>query len=215
MRIAVLASGGGSNLAAILDHLALQGERAPGQVVWVGATKSTAGALTRAAAARVAHDVVAAPDDGDALLATLRDAGTELLVLAGYLRHVPATVVRAFRGRVLNVHPALLPAFGGAGMYGERVHAAVIASGAKLSGVTVHFVNEEYDRGAIIAQWPAPVFASDTPASLGQRVLRLEHRLYPRCIAAVASGLITLDAAERAQGVPASLQPEFIDLFPS
>jgi len=127
---------------------------------------------------------------------------------------VPEGVVRAFRGRVMNVHPALLPSFGGAGMYGERVHAAVIASGARLSGVTVHFVDEEYDRGATIAQWPVAVHDDDTPATLGARVLGVEHRLYPACVAAVAAGTVTLGPDGRVHGVPAELQPDFAQLLP-
>jgi methionyl-tRNA formyltransferase len=122
------------------------------------------------------------------VLGQLQDAAVSLIVLAGYTRLVPATVVRAFEGRVLNIHPALLPAFGGTGMYGTRVHAAVLASGATVSGATVHMVTEEYDRGSIIAQWPVPVLPRDTPATLAQRVLAVEHILYP---------LVVVDAAER------------------
>ncbi|MES2521072.1 MAG: phosphoribosylglycinamide formyltransferase [Gemmatimonadota bacterium] len=207
MRIAVLASGGGSNLQATLDYLATLGPQAPGEVVWVGASRSDAGALTRARAAGIPCGVVTDFDTGDTLLADLAAAGAGMLVLAGYLKRIPPAVVRAFDGRMLNVHPALLPAFGGAGMYGERVHAAVIASGARVSGVTVHFVNEEYDSGAIVAQWPVPVLEGDTPAVLGARVLRAEHALYPRCIAAVAAGTITLGADGRAHGTPPELLP--------
>jgi folate-dependent phosphoribosylglycinamide formyltransferase PurN len=92
------------------------------------------------------------------------------------------------------VHPALLPAFGGKGMYGQRVHRAVIASGARVSGATAHFVDEVYDRGAIIAQWPVPVFADDTPASLAERVLRVEHLVLPRAVEAVATRRVALGA---------------------
>lgn len=209
MRIAVLASGGGSNLGAILRHFATLGAAAPGAIVWVGASRADAGALSRASAASIAHDVVTDHADGEQLLDTLERVGAELLVLAGYLKQVPANVVRAFRGRTLNVHPALLPSFGGAGMYGSRVHEAVIRAGVKLTGVTVHFVNEEYDRGAIIAQWPVPVLEHDNAASLAGRVLAAEHQLYPRCVAAVAAGVITLDDAGVVHGVPTALQPEF------
>jgi folate-dependent phosphoribosylglycinamide formyltransferase PurN len=123
------------------------------------------------------------------------------VALAGYLRLIPAEVVRAFAGRMVNVHPALLPAFGGPGMYGQRVHDAVLASGARLSGPTVHFVTEHYDEGAIIAQWPVPVHAADSAQSLAARVLAAEHRLYPWCIAALAAGDISLGADGRAHGV--------------
>jgi phosphoribosylglycinamide formyltransferase-1 len=212
-RIAVLASGGGSNLQAIIDHCAASAESA-GQVVWVGANRADAGALARARAAGIECGTVTNSDDADALLASLSGAGAELLVLAGYLRRVPEAVVRAYHGRMLNVHPALLPSFGGAGMYGERVHAAVIASGAKLTGVTVHFVDEEYDRGAIIAQWPVAVHETDTAAVLAARVLRVEHRLYPRAVAAVAAGIVTLGADGRVHGTPPALQPDFTALLP-
>src|SRR5213075_1471985 len=98
-------------------------------------------------------------------LELLRKFRVDLVVLAGYLKRIPAIVIREYSGRILNIHPALLPDFGGEGMYGARVHEAVIASGAKESGVTVHVVNDEYDRGAIVAQWRIPVDKSDTAES--------------------------------------------------
>jgi formyltetrahydrofolate-dependent phosphoribosylglycinamide formyltransferase len=198
-RIAVLASGGGSNLQAILDHLASPAGNV-GQVVWVGSDKAGCGALTRAEAAGAATHVVTNASDGGALIDALDRAGAEVLVLAGYLKLVPEAVVRAFRGRILNVHPALLPAFGGPGMYGQRIHAAVLAHGAMITGVTVHFVDEEFDRGPIIAQWPVPVLPGDTPATLAARVLRVEHRLFPLCVAAVAAGTILLGDDDRVHG---------------
>ena len=198
-RIAVLASGGGSNLQGLIDHFA-GAETTAGEIVWVGSNRADAGALVRARNAGINAAVVDDPADCDALLSALHSARADMLVLAGYLKLVPLAVVRAFHGRMLNVHPALLPAFGGAGMYGARVHAAVVASGATLSGVTVHFVDEEFDRGAIIAQWPVPVLPGDTGPSLGARVLRIEHRLYPLCVAAVAAGTIVLGEDGRAHG---------------
>jgi formyltetrahydrofolate-dependent phosphoribosylglycinamide formyltransferase len=212
MRIAVLASGGGSNLQAILDHCA-EARGAAGSVVWVGANRAEAGALTRARAAGIDASVITVHDDADAVLDALARARADLLVLAGYLKRVPEAVVRAYHGRMLNVHPALLPSFGGAGMYGDRVHAAVIASGARLTGVTVHFVDEEYDRGAIVAQWPVAVHEGDTPATLAARVLRTEHLLYPRCVAAVAAGVVTLGDDARVHGIPSELQPDFAALL--
>ena len=110
---------------------------------------------------------------------------------------------------MLNVHPALLPAFGGPGMYGTRVHEAVLAHGAKLSGVTVHFVDEQYDRGAIAAQWPVRVFPTDTAAALAARVLRAEHQLLPRVVEAVARGSLVLAADGHVSGdVPLPDLPE-------
>lgn len=198
-RIAVLASGGGSNLGALLDHLDAAGARRAGQVVLVASNVAGAGALDRARARGIAT-AVADPADGDALAALLAPA--DLVLLAGYLKLVPPIVARAFRGRMLNVHPALLPAFGGPGMYGRRVHAAVLAAGARVTGATVHFVDEAYDRGAIAAQWPVPVHAADTPDTLARRVLRVEHLLLPRVVTAVASGRIALGPDGRAHGAP-------------
>ena len=127
------------------------------------------------------------PEEGGAwLLDTRAGSGCGLAVLAGWLKLIPADVVRAWRGRMINIHPALLPSFGGPGMYGRRVHEAVIASGARVTGPTVHFVDEVYDHGAIIAQWPVPVLESDDPETLAARVLRVEHRVLPAVVAAFA-----------------------------
>ncbi|MCC6431200.1 MAG: phosphoribosylglycinamide formyltransferase [Gemmatimonadaceae bacterium] len=198
-RIAVLASGGGSNLQALIDHFAGDA-RDVGTIVWVGSNRADAGALTRARAAGIATGVIVDPTDGRALRQQCSEARADLLVLAGYLKLVPADVVAHFRGRLLNVHPALLPAFGGPGMYGHHVHHAVLAAGAKLSGPTVHFVDEHYDRGAIAAQWPVPVFSDDTESSLAARVLHAEHRLLPRTVAAVAAGILRLGDDGRTVG---------------
>ena len=122
----------------------------------------------------------------------LDEHGVDLVILAGYMKKLgPATLAR-FRGRVLNIHPALLPAFGGKGMYGPRVHKTVIASGAKVSGVTVHLADEEYDRGPIVAQEVVPVAFDDTPESLAARVLEVEHRIYADVIRAFAEGRVRL-----------------------
>lgn len=198
-RIAVLASGGGSNLQVLIDHFAGPAQ-SMGEIVWVGSDRADAGAVTRAQQAGIATGVIDAPRDSEALVATLRAAGADLLVLAGYLKLVPEGVVRAFHGRLLNIHPALLPAFGGPGMYGLRIHTAVLDHGATITGVTVHFVDEQFDRGPIVAQWPVPVLPGDTPALLAARVLRAEHRLFPLCVAAVASGAIVLGDDRRVHG---------------
>lgn len=198
-RIVVLASGGGSNLQSLIDHFA-GAASAVGRIVWVGSDRDDAGALQRAAAAGIARGIVASPGDGDAMCAQLDAIGTDVLVLAGYLKLVPASVVRAFRGRLLNIHPALLPAFGGAGMWGQRIHQAVIAHGVTVTGVTVHFVDEEFDRGPILAQWPVPVVGGDTPESLAARVLQVEHLLYPPCVEAVAARRVGLDTNGRVRG---------------
>jgi phosphoribosylglycinamide formyltransferase-1 len=186
-RIAVFASGAGSNLAAMLSYLGSLGERRAGEIVIVISDRASAGALQRAADAGVRSAVLQDPTDGGEILKLLAEEQADLIALAGYLRLLPAAVVADYRNRVLNVHPAPLPRFGGHGMYGRRVHEAVLAAGASESGVTVHFVDEEYDRGAVVAHWPVPVLPGDTPDSLAQRVLAAEHVIYPRVLEMVAS----------------------------
>ena len=193
-RIAVLASGGGSNLQAILDHLAALGESRHGDVVLVASNRPDAGALARAERAGIPHVVLRSPHapDGLELGAALAAHRAQIVALAGYMRLVPPDVTVAYRGRMLNVHPALLPDFGGPGMYGPRVHRAVLQTGATLSGPSVHFVDEVYDHGAVIAQWPVPVLPHDDEHTLAARVLRAEHLLYPRIVDAVAAGAVRL-----------------------
>lgn len=181
VRIAVLVSGGGTNLQALLDAL---GPTASAAVTRVISSQANAGALDRARGAGIAAVTLRDPADPAELLAALGDA--ELVVLAGYLKLVPREVVARFRGRMVNIHPAMLPAFGGPGMYGRRVHEAVLASGAAVSGATVHYVDEHYDRGPIIAQQPVPVQPGDTPESLAARVLEAEHELLPRVVVMLA-----------------------------
>lgn len=127
-----------------------------------------------------------------ALLAALTDARIGLVCLAGYMRKVPDTVVSAYRGRLMNIHAALLPAFGGQGMYGGRIHEAVLEYGAKISGCTVHFVDEQYDTGPIICQSAVPVEESDTPETLAARVLAAEHETYPHAVALFAAGQLSV-----------------------
>ena len=181
VRVAVLVSGGGTNLQALLDAL----HNSPvARVVRVISNRPGAGALERARRAGAATTVLSNPADPHELLVALRDA--QLVVLAGYLKLVPPPVVAQFRGRMINIHPALLPDFGGPGMYGHHVHAAVLASGARESGATVHFVDEAFDRGDIIAQERVPVMRGDTPETLAARVLEAEHRLLPRVVLELA-----------------------------
>jgi len=191
-RLAVLASGGGSNLQCLLDYLDALGHARAADVVLVASDRPSAPALERARARGIPAAVIrtTAHPEGTPLLQLLRDAQVDYVVLAGYLRLVPPEVVRAYAARIVNVHPALLPAFGGAGMYGHRVHEAVIAAGAATSGPTVHYVDEVFDHGAVIAQWTVPVLPGDTPDRLAARVLRMEHLLYPRVVQALAAGRI-------------------------
>ena len=196
-RIAVLASGGGSNLGALFTHLERLGARRAGDVVLVASDRAGAGALERARERSVAALHFPDPTDGEMMDALLREHDIGVVALAGYLRLIPAAVTRRFRGRMLNVHPTLLPAFGGPGLYGLRAHRAVLAAGAAISGASVHFVDEVYDRGSLIAQWPVPVAPNDTAETLAARVLRVEHLLYPRVVDAVAAGRISLGDDDR------------------
>ena len=191
---AAFASGSGSNFQSLLDA---EHRGASWRTGLLLSDRPGAGALERASRAGVPTRVVEVQGrEGDEVarevLDALREAGVRVIFLAGYLRLVPAAVVAAFPSRILNIHPALLPAFGGKGMYGRRVHEAVLASGCKVTGVTVHFVDERYDEGSILAQWPVPVRAGDSPETLATRVLAVEHRLYPlaadRLCRALASG---------------------------
>jgi formyltetrahydrofolate-dependent phosphoribosylglycinamide formyltransferase len=204
-RVAVLASGGGSNLQAILDYFDAQGSERRAEVVLVASERATARALERARAHGIAAVALDAAQRGEAMASLLASYDVDVIALAGYLRFVPVDVTRRWRGRIVNVHPSLLPSFGGAGMYGSRVHQAVIAAGVRVTGVTVHFVDEEYDRGPIIAQWPVPVLPDDAPETLAERVLAVEHMLYPAALDAVAAGRVALGADGRVTG----WSPEF------
>lgn len=179
--VAVFASGGGTNLQALLDHEDASGAY---RVELVVSDRPDAGALDRARTADRRAEVVPVadrpqPEVAEETLNLLEGSGAAAVFLAGYLRLVPAAVVGAYRRRMLNIHPALLPAFGGKGMYGLRIHQAVLRAGCKVTGVTVHYVDERYDTGTIVAQWPVPVRPDDTPERLASRVLEVEHVLYP------------------------------------
>ncbi len=213
--VAVFASGGGTNLQALLNH---EASSAIWRVALVVSDRPDASALDRArAAGRDTAIVPVSGRDSDEVagdtLHALADHGIEAICLAGYLRLIPRGVIGAFPRRILNIHPALLPAFGGKGMYGHRIHEAVLASGAKVTGVTVHYVDETYDTGTIFAQWPVPVNPDDTPETLAARVLAVEHVLYPlaadHLMRAVADGRVPApfeypgDAFTLAQDAPA------------
>jgi phosphoribosylglycinamide formyltransferase-1 len=200
-RVAVLASGGGTNLQAILDYLDAQRDVQAMSIALVASDHAAAGALERARRHGVPAMALDATQRADGLAAILESHAIDYIALAGYLRFVPVAVTRQWRGRIVNVHPSLLPSFGGAGMYGIRVHQAVVDAGVRVTGVTVHFVDEEYDRGPIIAQSPVPVLPGDTPEILAQRVLAVEHTLYPIALDAVARGRVTLGTDGRVAGL--------------
>ncbi len=193
LNVAVFASGGGSNFQALLGHHA---ERAPWRVAVLICNRE-AGAMDHALEAGV--EAVIIPTKDRDLADVARDTldvldrhGVEVILLCGYLRLLPPDVVERYSGRIVNIHPALLPDFGGKGMYGMNVHRAVVASGVEVTGATVHFVDEEYDQGSILAQWQVSVRPSDTAEDVAARVLRVEHELYPRAVdhlcAAIAAG---------------------------
>ena len=198
LRLGLLASHGGSNVQAIIDACRAGGLLAEPRVII--SNNSGSEVLRRAAREGVPGFHLSSrthprPDDLDAAIeGVLADHGVEIVVLGGYMKKLGPKVLGRYRGRVLNVHPALLPAYGGRGMYGERVHAAVLAAGERVTGVTVHLVDEEYDHGPVVAQAEVPVLDGDTVESLRLRVLRREHELYPQTLQKIAAGEIELPA---------------------
>ena len=197
LRVAVLVSGTGSNLQSLID--ACRGGAIGAEIALVISNVPHALALERARGAGIPAVIVNHKDFPTAaafearLSQTLAAHRIDLVCLAGFLRILSPGFVSAFPGRIVNIHPALLPAFGGKGMYGERVHRAVLASGARQSGCTIHFVTEIPDGGPIIAQATVPVERGDTPATLAARVAKEEYRLYPEVVRLFALGRIRLD----------------------
>lgn len=194
MKIAVLVSGGGTNLQAILES-ERRGENPNGKVTLVVASKPGVYALERAASFGVPTAVVSRKDYATseefdaALLSVLQENGIELVVLAGFLSVLGPSVIAAYPNRILNVHPSLIPSFCGPGFYGLRVHEAALARGVKLTGATVHFVNEVCDGGPILLQKAVEIQPGDTPEVLQKRVMvEAEWKLLPRAIAMVCNG---------------------------
>ncbi len=199
LRIGVLASGGGTNLQSIIDNCRCG--RIDGEVVVV-ISDVHCGALERARKAGITehllnrHDKARFPSRelfDRAVRERLEEHGVELVCLAGYLRIITPELVDPFVGRMMNVHPALLPSFGGKGMYGQAVHKAVIAYGCKVSGCTVHFVWLETDAGPIVLQRAVPVEEGDTPEALAARILPHEHECYAEAIQLFAEGRLRIE----------------------
>jgi phosphoribosylglycinamide formyltransferase 1 len=184
--IAVFASGGGTNLEALIE--ASQKGMYNGRINAVISNNSAAFALVRASRHSIpAYHISSktAPDSEsfiNQIQQVLQNHSINLIVLAGYMKLLPPEIIRAYRSRIINIHPALLPKYGGKGMYGANVHRAVLASADKLSGATVHFVTEDYDRGPILIQRTLPVLPDDTPESLAARVLEIEHTILPQAL---------------------------------
>ena len=198
LALGVLASHGGTNLQAIIDSCRSGAVDAEVRVVISNNSRAMALERARRAGIPTAHLSSATHPDpaslDDAIAETLCRYGVQVVALAGYMKMLGPRTLDAYRSRILNVHPALLPKFGGQGMYGERVHMAVLASGDSVSGVTVHLVDEEYDRGPVVAQTEVPVLPGDTPDTLAARVLEQEHVLYPETIQRIATGEVDLFA---------------------
>jgi phosphoribosylglycinamide formyltransferase 1 len=198
MNIGFLASHGGSNMQAIID--ACKSGKLQAIPAAVISNNSDSGAIARAKTEGVPYYYLSGKTHPEsealdqAILNTFLHHQVDIIVLAGYMKKLGPKTLAHFRGRILNIHPALLPKFGGEGMWGIHVHEAVIAAGEKESGVTIHFVDENYDTGAIIAQTRVPVLPDDTPETLAARVLVQEHILYPETLQKIVSGEISFPA---------------------
>jgi phosphoribosylglycinamide formyltransferase-1 len=192
IRLAVFASGEGSNLRNIQQRIEA-GTLEHVELALVVSNNSRSGALELARQSGIPWRHLSSRTQlnlGEAMLATLAEFRIDLIVLAGYMKLMPTEVVEKFAGRILNIHPALLPDFGGGDMYGLRVHEAVLASGKWLTGATVHQVTNKYDEGPIVMQLICEVRRDDTPLTLQARVQKVEHNLYPKAIEKVATDLI-------------------------
>ena len=192
--IAVFASGSGSDMQSVID--ACESGQINGKVVAVIASRPGIFALERAAKHNIPSKVFSVKEYGSpeakdgAIVEYLRPMGIDLIVLAGYLSIVSKPLLDVYEGRIINIHPSLIPSFCGGGYYGLRVHSAVLEYGAKISGCTVHFVNEVPDGGAIIAQRAVEVKEDDTPETLQARILEEEHKLLPYCVKKLCEGKI-------------------------
>ena len=190
LKIAVLVSGSGTNLQAIIDRVELDGINA--EIVKVVSSKASAFALERAKKHGIASEFIGKQSD-KTLLESVQESGAELVVLAGFLKILEPEFIEAYRNRIINVHPSLIPSFCGKGFYGLRVHEEVIAAGAEVTGATVHFVDEGCDTGPIIAQKAVDVLPSDTPETLQQRVMQeAEWVLFPEAIRLIADGRVSI-----------------------
>lgn len=181
-RIAIFASGNGSNAENVINYF--QQHRCGGEVALVICNKPDAAVLDRAA--RLGVDAVVMPraeiNDPDKLLPVLDEYGVDVIVLAGFLLMVPGFLIERYRNRIVNIHPSLLPKYGGKGMYGRHIHEAVVAAGERETGITVHFVSEGCDEGEVIFQASVPVAEDDTPADVEAKIHELERLHFPRVI---------------------------------
>jgi phosphoribosylglycinamide formyltransferase-1 len=194
LNIAVFASGRGSNFQALQS--AIVKEKFPAQIVVVISNKSNAGALELARSSNIPAFHISQrqfPNEeafNKKIFDTLQAHNVNFIVLAGYMKKIDPALIREYRGKIINIHPALLPKFGGEGMFGSHVHEAVIKAKEKISGATVHVVDEDYDHGKIILQDIISVTENDTPETLAAKVLKIEHRILPEVVRMFAEGKI-------------------------
>jgi phosphoribosylglycinamide formyltransferase-1 len=198
LKIAVFASGRGSNFRAVLD--AIEGGKIQNAgIVLVISNNQDAGALAIAREHGIPAVHISQKQFREekayhnAIVQLLHEHGVNFIMLAGYMKMLDPSIIQQYKNRIVNIHPALLPAFGGKGMYGHHVHEAVIASGVKTSGATVHIVDEEYDNGPIVLQKSVDVSGDDTAETLATKVLHIEHEIYPEAIRLFAEGRVKID----------------------
>ncbi len=195
LKIGVLLSGGGTNLQAILDSME---ESSLAEVVFVGSDKGEAYGLVRGRERGIPTGVFEKADFASLkerdfeILKALKAHNVDLVVLAGYLARIPKVIIEAYPNKIINIHPSLLPCFGGKGYYGDKVHQGVFERGMKVTGATVHFVSEETDGGPIILQESLTIDFDDEIPDIQEKVLKLEHRLLPKAIELIAKGRVTV-----------------------
>jgi len=188
-RVCVLASGSGTNLQSLMDSS--KKKDSSYTVSLVISNKKNAFALTRAADESIPGLYIRYGENFESKLGDALDSyGIDLIVLAGFLKYLPKSILSRYKNRIINIHPALLPSFGGTGMYGIKVHQGVLDYGCKVTGVTIHFVNDEYDAGPVIAQAPVFVNNGDTAETLQKRVLETEHILLVQAVQALSLGIL-------------------------
>lgn len=184
--VAIFASGAGSNAERIIEQTLLNpdGENEDFSVDLIVCNKPGAGVLNIAANHGIETMLIEKEQffRGDGYIPALKEKGIQFIILAGFLWKVPAPLIRAYTNKIINIHPALLPKYGGKGMYGDKVHQAIIAAGERESGITIHYVDELYDHGSIIFQANCTIDDQDTPESLAKKIHSLEHRHYPEII---------------------------------
>lgn len=188
LKMAVFVSGGGTNLQSLID--ATQNGSIDGEIVLVVSNRKNAYGLERARNASIKAETI---KDQEVLIQRLQEKNVELIVLAGYLAIIPEKLVQLYPNRILNIHPSLIPAFCGPGFYGIHVHEAVLKRGAKVSGATVHFVNEEVDGGPIVIQEAVDIADLETAEDIQQRVLKIEHRILPKAVQLFCDGKIMVE----------------------